>query len=131
MLRERWEFKFSAKRLAAAAARKRDHHRARLKFWEDAKRKVLDEVKESGIEVSESEAGASYANSSRAFAPQVLVRTDLQKRLTECHTKILDHANRVTEYVGWVEVLEGNPDDQLSLHAEDYLFFFGGACDGK
>lgn len=125
MLRDRWDFKFTAKKLAAAAVLKRTHHKERLKFWEGAKQKVLDEVKESGIEVSESEAGASYANQSRGYGPQVVVRTDLQKRLSECHGKIIEHAAKVSEYAGWVEVLEGNPENQLSLHADDYLFFFG------
>ena len=127
MLRDRWNFKFSTKKLAEAAARKRTHHKTRMKFWEDAKAKVLAEVKESGIEVSESEAGASYANTQRSFGPQVMVRNDLQKRLSECHGKILEHAAKVTEYAGWVEVLEGNQETQLDLHADDYLYFFGGS----
>jgi hypothetical protein len=124
-LRDKWEFKYTARKLAEAARRKLQHHRERLKFWEDAKAKVMTEVRETGIEVSESVAGASYSNSTRTHGPQVMVRTDLQTRLSECHGKILEHNAKVAEYVGWVEVLDGNPDNQLTLNADDYLFFFG------
>jgi hypothetical protein len=123
MLKHEWEFKFSAVKVAQGARRKAQHHRDRLKFWEDAKAKVMTEVKESGIEVSESEAGGSYTNAMRT--PQVLVRSDLQTRLTECHQKMQEHNRYIREYEGWVQVLEGNPENQLTLHADDYLFFFG------
>jgi hypothetical protein len=125
MMRERWEFSFEAAALADAAAKKKLHHADRLAFWERAKSKVMADVRETGIEVSESEAGGSYANTARAYAPQVMVRADLQKRLSECHGKILEHAEKVKVYEGWVQVLKGNPAARLSLHADDYLFFFG------
>jgi hypothetical protein len=126
MQRNHWHFRFVAKDLAAAARKKAEHHRNRFKFWEDAKAKVMAEVKETGIEVSESEAGATYSNTGRGFGPQVMVRNDLQKRLTECHQKIIEHNQRVTEYGGWVEVLDGSPSAELMLDSDDYLFFFGG-----
>jgi hypothetical protein len=53
-----------------------------------------------------------------------MVRVDLQTRLTECHNKLQEHAAKIAEYEGWVEVLEGNPEDQLQLNSDDYLFFF-------
>jgi hypothetical protein len=124
MLRNSWAFKFNAKKLVEAAKKKAEHHKARLKFWEGTKEKVMAEVRESGIEVSESAAGASYQNSTRGFGPQVMVRVDLQTRLTECHNKLQEHAAKIAEYEGWVEVLEGNPEDQLQLNSDDYLFFF-------
>lgn len=125
MQRDHWQFTFTAKKVADGAAAKRRHHQERLKFWEEAKAKVMAEVKESGIEVSESEAGAAYSNRSRGYGPQVMVRNDLQVRLSECHEKILEHSGKAREYAGWVEVLEGNPAASLTLHADDYLFFFG------
>ena len=86
----------------------------------------MAEVKESGIEVSESCGGGSYtSNMTRTSAPQVMVRNDLQTKLTECHGKIQEHVAKVREYEGWVQVLEGNPESRMKLNADDYLYFFG------
>lgn len=123
MLRDKWEFEFAASKLCDAAKAKMNHHSERLKFWEDAKAKVMAEVKESGIEVSESQAGSSYSNANRI--PEVMVRNDLQKGLTECHQKIQEHNKMVREYEGWVRVFLANPDLRHKLHADDYLYFFG------
>ncbi len=124
MLRDEWGFEFSASKLAAAAADKKAHHEDRLKFWEKAKDDTMAEVRESGIEVSESLA-ANYSNKSSGHGPQVMVRNDLQTRLTECHQKLSEHAHRVREYDGWIQVLKADPDKRLTLHADDYLYFFG------
>src|SRR5580692_4016514 len=101
MLRDEWGFDFTAARLAKAAATKKIHHEDRLKFWQDAKTKVMAEVRDSGIEVNESLAN-SYSNKSAGFGPQVMVRNDLQTKLTECHSKLQEHAAKVREYDGWV-----------------------------
>lgn len=122
MQRSQWLFQYSSKDLAKAALAKVEHHRRRLKFWEEAKAKVMAEVKESGIEVSESEAGGNYSNHRRE--PRVMVRNDLQVRITECHEKIQEHQGRITEYNGWVQVLEAS-SATLPLNADDYLFFYG------
>src|SRR4051794_31091151 len=107
-LRQSWQFKFTAKDLSTAASNKCEHHQKRKSFWESAKAKVMAEVKDSGIEVSESCAGASYSNTGRGGEPQVMVRNDLQRKLTECHQKILEHDAKVKEYAGWVCVLNAN-----------------------
>lgn len=109
--------------MAEGAKQKVIHHGERLAFWTEVKARVMAEIKETGIEVSETEAGGSYTSSGRA--PQVMVRNDLQTRLTECHQKIMEHARKVAEYAGWVEVLEGTPAGMLTLNADDYLYFFG------
>jgi hypothetical protein len=125
MQRDRWQFEFSAAKLQTAARAKKVHHEKRLNFWEEAKGKVMVDVKETGIEISESEAGSSYQNSSRAYEPQVMVRADLQTRLSECHGKILEHAKKVRELEGWIQFFGARPDAMLPLNADDYLFFFG------
>lgn len=121
-LRKEWEFKYTAKKLAEGARTKMAFHEGRLEFWKGAKEKVMAEISEAGIEVSESSAG--YSNSS-AMTPQVMVRNDLQRKLTESHQKIIEHTNHVATYSGWIEVFDANPENQLALHADDYLFFFG------
>lgn len=125
MQRDKWQFEFTASKLAGAAKNKKLHHQERLKFWEEAKTKVMAEVKDTGIEVSESQAGGSYTHTNRFGEPTVLVRTDLQKRISECHSKIQEHNGKVREYEGWVQVLGGNPESRLALTADDYLYFFG------
>jgi len=127
MMRNEWEFQFSTDKLVEAARAKRDHHKARFDFWKAAMGKVMDEVKESGLEVAVSEAGMSYTqkmSASAGFGPQVMVRNDLQRRLTECHQKIMEHTGKVREYDGWVFIFEHSPNKTLELNADDYLFFF-------
>jgi hypothetical protein len=43
----------------------------------------------------------------------------------ECQGKILEHDNLVRTYDGWVQVLQGNPEARVTLHHDDWLFFFG------
>ncbi len=125
MLRDRWVFEYTANKLAEAATRKREWHKGRTEFWKAAKDKVMGEVKESGIEVSESAGGGNYTSNSLRNAPQVMVRNDLQQKLTECHQKIQEHLAKTQEYDGWVQVLNGNPEARFQLNSDDYLFFFG------
>lgn len=124
MIRDNWQFLFSAGKVAEAAGKKKAHHEGRLKFWEEAKQKTLAEVKEAGIEVSLSPAN-THSNKVSGYGPQVVVRADLQRRLNESHEKIMEHHGKVVEYAGWDEVLSGNPRAMLNLDAEDYLYFFG------
>lgn len=124
MLRDEWGFEFTAEKLATAAAEKKAHHEDRLAFWEKAKATVMAEVRDSGIEVSESMA-AQYTSKSGGNGPQVMVRNDLQVKLTECHRKLQEHAFKVREYDGWIQVLKADPGKRLTLHADDYLYFFG------
>lgn len=58
------------------------------------------------------------------YRPTV-IDSNLQRDLTECQQKILEHNGLVEEYGGWVQVLSGNPEARLELEQDDYLFFFG------
>src|ERR1700735_594671 len=125
MQRDKWTFAFTASKLADGAKEKKAHHEGRLKFWAESKGKVVSEVRESGIEISES-LGASGSNVSRAYrGPQVMVRNDLQEKLSECHEKMTEHSGKVREYDGWIQVLNGNPEHRIDLNADDFLYFFG------
>lgn len=124
--RDEWEFEYTASKLAVGAAAQRAHRLARVEAWAEAKAKVMAEVKESGIEVSESVAAdmKSYSNT-QSSGPRVVVRADLQQKLTECHAKIQTHTIAAAEYDGWVQVLNDNPESRLSLTQADWLYFFG------
>lgn len=129
MQRNEWAFDYIASKLAEAAATKREHHKQRLAWWNEQKDAVMAEVKESGIEVCESLALA-YSNTSagigqQVIGPQVMVRNDLQRKLTECHGKLKEHDAKAREYDGWHQVLTANPEARLKLHHDDWLYFFG------
>lgn len=124
MNRSNWEFNYTAKQLADAADIKRDYRQSRVNWWEAEKAQRVAEIKESGLEISESVA-SSYQTSA-GNGPQMIVRVDLQKKLTECHNRIQKHLEAVREYDGWLQVLEAQlPTDILKLKHADWLFFFG------
>lgn len=130
MKREEWKFQYNAKDLALAAKVKRDHHKQRLEWWEQKQSDVIAEVKEKGLEVSESIA-MEYATSQfsgslgSARGAQLVVKNDYQQKLNECNQKMRSHDGKVREYNGWLQVLEANDNQTLELDIEDYLFFFG------
>lgn len=124
MLRNEWSFEYTASKLAEAAEIKREHHKLRFVWWSKQKESVMDEVKASGIEVSESLA-MNITSTAQRMGPQVMVRNDLQRKLTECFEKLKEHQAKTQEYDGWAQVLAANPESRLQLHHDDWLFFFG------
>lgn len=124
MKRHEWKFEYTASKLADAASHKRDVHAKKLLWWEDKKKEVMKQVAETGIEVQDSVA-ASYSNTKGGYGPQIKIDAGLQRDLTECQAKIMEHHELTVEYSGWIQVLSGNPEARLSLEHDDYLFFFG------
>ncbi len=124
MNRKDWEFEYTAKQLADAAALKRDHRQSRVEWWEKQKEVVMAEAKESGLEIQESMTNSYTSNA--GHAPQLGVKAELQKKFQECHTRIQKHIEAVREYDGWVQVLDAQlPQSTLKLKHADWLFFFG------
>lgn len=123
MNRSIWEFQYKAEVLAEAAEAKQAFRKKRIAWWEEQKEGVMAEIRESGIEISESLAQTYMSNAGRA--PQVGIRADLQTKLQECHAKIQSHMKAAREYDGWAQVLNANPDAILPLKHSDWLFFFG------
>lgn len=123
--RQEWEFEYTASKVAEGAAKQRKYRLDKVAWWKEAKAKVMAEIKESGIEVSESVADRiSNYTGTQAMGPQVLVRSDLQRKLTECHEKIQTHQQAADEYAGWVQVLRANGEQRVSLTHSDWLYFF-------
>lgn len=127
--RDEWEFEYTAAKLAEGAKSQREFRLGRVAWWTEAKAKVMAEVKDAGIEVTESVAASisNYATTTQMDGPQIRVRTDLQKKLVECHNKIQGHQQAASEYDGWVQVLSANPESRLKLTQADWLYFFGKA----
>lgn len=125
--RDEWEFEYTAAKLADGAKAQREFRLGRVTWWTEAKAKVMAEVKDAGIEVTESVAASisNYATTTQMDGPQIRVRTDLQKKLVECHNKIQGHQQAAAEYDGWVQVLAANPESRLKLTHADWLYFFG------
>lgn len=125
-IRQEWEFEYTARNLAEGAAKQKAFRLSRVDWWTEAKAKIMAEVKDSGLEISESvAAGIGSYTSTQVAGPQVMVRADLQKKLSECHGKIQTHQQAAAEYDGWVQVLEANPENRLKLTQADWLYFFG------
>ena len=124
--RSEWEFEYTARNLADGAKDQKAFRLSRAQWWAEAKSKVMDEIKSTGLEVNESVAAiiSNYANISMT-APQVSIRADMQKKLTECHSKIQSHTQAADEYEGWIQVLSANPENRLKLTQADWLYFFG------
>lgn len=124
MKRNDWTFQFTAAKLADAARAKKSTHQAKLKWWEEKKSATMKKVGEVGIEVHDSVA-ASYSNTKAGFGPEIVIDSGLQRDLTECQRKIMDHFRLVQEYDGWIQVLSANAEARLDLEHDDFLFFFG------
>lgn len=124
MKRHEWIFEYTASKLAEAARVKMDTHIGKLAWWENKKKETLAKVTDMGIEVQDSVA-SSYSNVKGAFGPQIRIDAGLQRDLSECQEKIMEHHGLVQTYDGWIQVLNANPEARLSLEHDDYLFFFG------
>lgn len=125
--RDEWEFEYTAAKLAEGATAQKEFRLGRVRWWQEAQSKVMAEVKETGIEVTESVAAAAnyLSNTTSAHGPAIRVRTDLQQKLSECHSKIQGHQQAAAEYDGWIQVLRANPESRLKLTHADWLYFFG------
>jgi hypothetical protein len=124
--RQDWEFEYSAADLVAAADKQCAFRLERVKWWELKKAEVMAEIKDSGIEVSESVAAGSPGYGSKMLhGPRVMVRNDLQEKLSECHDKIQHHQHAADEYQAWADLLNKHSSERLKLTQSDWTYFFG------
>lgn len=124
MKRNQWEFEYTASKLADAAKGKKAHHQERLKWWEDQKAKIMTKIKDTGIEVHMPVAEL-YSNKTRGYGPEITVDATLQRDLSECQGKLIEHDAKVREYDGWIQVLAAHPESRVGLNQDDWLYFFG------
>ena len=124
--RGEWEFEYTASKLAEGAASQKAFRLSRVTAWTEAKDKVMAEVRDGGIQVTESvAAGMSSYSSTQSFGPQIGIDPAFQKKLAECHTKIQSHQQAANEYDGWIQVLSANSESRHKLTQQDWLYFFG------
>ena len=134
MLRKEWEFAYTAAQLAEAASRKVAFHRERLAWWKDKRASVMATIRAEGIEINERIALEFRSPKSRDWnlGSELMIRNDLKKDLSECQDKLSDHTDKLSEYSGWLQMLQANPSTTQQLDIDDWLFFFeqiGGATD--
>lgn len=127
--RDEWEFEYTASKLAEGAAAQKVFRLGRVAVWTAAKEKLMAEIKDGGIEITESVSAGmgSYGASTQSFGPQVGINPGYQKKLAECHLKIESHQQAAAEYDGWVQVLNANSETRHKLTQADWLYFFGRA----
>ncbi len=121
-----WDFQCVASKLAEGAKVQRTYRLSRVEWWKEARNRIVEEIKESGVEIMESLGvqADSYTSRPRQMT-QVTVRSDLQAKLSECHSKIQAHQEAADEYDAWALVLADNPNVVLSLKYGDWAYFFG------
>jgi hypothetical protein len=123
--RDDWEFEYTARDVAKAAKAQLEYRQGRVKFWEGKKAEVISEIKEKGLDVYEPEADKMSNYTGGGGGAQIKMDPALQLRLTEASNKIRENKQKVAEYEGWVQVLEGNSEARISLTHDDWLYFFG------
>lgn len=123
-LRSQWVFSYKRGAVGAGAKLKETHHKERLAFWVKTQRKLMDEIKETGLEIIESQA-ASYSITDVAHGPQIVIRTEFQTKLNECHSKIKEHCSFIEIYISFHQALLLHPDQSIDLDVADIDFFFG------
>ena len=108
MNRSTWKFTYTANRLLEAATSKKDFHLSRLDWWSNKRKETEDKIRSEGIEIDESVAvGAIGYGTSNSITrgPQVSIRNDLVRDLSECVAKSNEHETKVKDYGAWIQVL--------------------------
>lgn len=128
MKRDEWGFNYKCSDVAEAAQKKAAHAEERLAWWKNKKQETFEKIKAEGLEIDESlaEQYGSFSNKGQ-FGPRIVVRTDLQRDLDECQTRINHWDKQFKEYTGWTKVLTAGAATTpiLTLHHDDWLYFFG------
>ena len=123
-----WVFTYKGDALLYGAKAQLEFRLSRVKAWKDAKDKIMAEIRQSGIEITESVASSmnlySKSNTMAGRAPTVSIRADLEEKLVECHNKIEEHQRSADQYQSWVAILESNKENTYELTYDDWLYFF-------
>lgn len=129
MKRREWEIEYTGARLAEAAEEKSHYHRERLNVWMTSKDEVMENIRESGMEISETlvdemRKTGSYTTQG-SFGPTVTIRADLLQKLSEAHTKVVQHEQLVKDYDAWMQMMGAHTELRFKLQHDDWMFFFG------
>jgi histidinol-phosphate/aromatic aminotransferase/cobyric acid decarboxylase-like protein len=115
-LRNEWEFDYPAADVAKGARQKADYHQERVDWWTSERERVVAELRESGLEITEYEVTGGQRHDVQ-FDPK------LTKRLSEAQSKIGSHARERDRYAMFARVLAAQDGRPLKLHPEDVDYF--------
>jgi hypothetical protein len=128
-LRQKWEFEYTAAKLAEAAEAQHAFRESRIAFWKAEQEKLIAKIKETGIVVHEDITAMLSNNAKYSTAPiggaQIVIDPTMQTDLNKAHAKITEHTAYTTQYKAWAQVLRGNPEARVKLDHDDWMFFFG------
>lgn len=127
--RAQWVFLYTAGQLAHGAQKQKDYREDRAKAWERAQEKVMTEIRSSGIEVTEDvmaqlQISASYSKSGGMRGPTVSINQDLADKFNKCVGKVKEHKDLAEQYEGWIQALQAQPEKELEVTQQDFLYFF-------
>lgn len=129
MLRAKWEFEYTAAKLAEAAKLQLGFRVSKVRYWTNKKEEIIAEIKSKGMTVYEgvdtADSSYKYSASTSMGGAQILIDPTLQGDLNQCQAKITMHTGLRDQYNAWVQVLEGNPESRVKLDHDDWMFFFG------
>lgn len=125
--RSEWVVTHTADELGDAATKQRDFRQSRLDWWTEKRNQLMQEARDSGLEIIESVSSQISNYTSSGNGPRITVREDIQIKLAECQKKIQSHQRAVEVYDGWVQFMVGIADRKktFELSFNDWLFFFG------
>jgi hypothetical protein len=115
-LRGKLEFDYTGQALAAACAKKRDHHQARLDFWQGELATAKEAFRSAAVQIEEYQ----ITGGTRL---QGVIDPAKQQRMDECHRKVTDHQAKVEEYDRWHRGFTANSDSHFALDPDDIAYF--------
>lgn len=121
MKRKEWTLDYAPLVVGAAACDRKEHHEARLAYWIDRKDTAEKELREKGIEIDESAAGAG--STSNYLEPRF--DSALWQQYRQCVQKVNEHRDKAKTYASWERMLNVAKDREimLKLDVEDVEFF--------
>jgi hypothetical protein len=114
--RSTWQFTFTCQKVAAAAAAKAAHHRAREQFWTAQHAKAEEDLKTKGVQMREQ----PITGGNRIEA---VLDPGLAARVNECGVKRDKHREQAEEYEAFQRALELNAEHEVRLDVQDITWF--------
>jgi hypothetical protein len=115
-LRSKLEFDYTGQAVAGACEKKRDHHQARLDFWQAELAAAKDAFRTAAVEIGE----YPVTGGTRL---QAVIDPAKQQRMDECHRKVEEHRGKIEEYDRWHRGFTANSDSHFALDPDDIAYF--------
>lgn len=111
-----WTFQYGADVLGEAAKEKREHHEARLLFWETTKAIAEAELRETGISLKDYEVSGGKRI-------EAIVDQSISNRYNEATERVSSHQFRMDEYARYIRAFAASGSKVFELTVDDMNFF--------